>query len=84
MPNFYDGSSQGTSILDSVSISEEELKQVSETSTNRDVSMVINHSILSEEDYLIDLKNNKNMSSFEEIKLSEQHKNTPILQRTYS
>ena len=42
----------------SIQISQEEVQQ-SETSTNRDVSMVLNHSILSEEDFLVDLKQTK-------------------------
>ena len=45
--------------MHSVQISKEESKQESETSTNRDISMVLNHSIQSEEDFLVDLKQKK-------------------------
>lgn len=49
------------SMAESCSLTQEELREVSETSTNRDVSMVLNHSILSQEDFLVDIKTKRDL-----------------------
>ena len=64
-------------------LEEYESNMVSETSTDRDVSMILNHSIDSQDDFLIDRKKSNNIKPFlydsEDEEVDERGKANPTV-----